>query len=104
MSEQNYFSDFTQDPVAANMKLIKAKLAAVLINMIEARGWTQKKAAQELGISQPRISNLFRGYLSKFSIDFLLELLGKIGYKTELDYDPNNASKPLEIHLKKAAL
>lgn len=104
MSEQNYFTDFTSDPISANLKLIKAKLAAVLIDLIEERGWNQKAAAQALEITQPRVSNLFRGYLNSFSIDFLLEKLGKLGYKINLDYDPTNSSCPLSMELKKAAL
>lgn len=104
MSEQNYFTDFTSDPVSANLKLIKAKLAAVLIDLIEERGWTQKVAAASLGISQPRVSNLFRGYLTNFSIDFLLEKLGNLGYKFNLDYNPNNSICPLSMELKRATL
>jgi len=104
MSEQNYFTDFTSDPISANLKLIKAKLAAVLIDLIEEKGWTQKTAAETLGITQPRVSNLFRGYLKSFSIDFLLEKLGKLGYKVNLDYDPTNSTCPLSMELKKAAL
>lgn len=103
MSEQNYFSDFTSDPIAANLKLIKAKLAAVMIDLIEEKGWNQKAAAQALEISQPRVSNLFRGYLTSFSIDFLLEKLGKLGYKVNLDYDPTDSVRPLTMELKKAA-
>ena len=103
MSEHNYFSDFTSDPVAANLKLIKAKLAAIAIDLIEERSWNQKAAAQALGISQPRVSNLFKGYLQNFSIDFLLELLGKLGYKIDLDYTPDNVDQPLHMRLKKAA-
>lgn len=103
MSDQNYFSEFTSDPVAANLKLIKAKLAAVMINLIEERGWNQKTAAQALAISQPRISNLFRGYLSSFSIDFLLEKIGMLGYKVNLDYNPSDTQCPLSMELKKAA-
>lgn len=104
MSEQNYFADFTSDPIAANLKLIKAKLAAVMIDLIEENGWNQKSAAEALKISQPRVSNLFRGYLNSFSIDFLLEKLAMLGYKVNLDYDPTDSVRPLSMELKKAAL
>jgi len=104
MSEQNYFADITKDPVVANLKLIKAKLAATVIRLIREENWTQAAAAKQLKISQPRLSNLFNGYLSSFSIDFLLELLGKLGYTSTVYSNPSNKDMPLSFELKKAEL
>lgn len=104
MSEQNYFADLNKDPVVANLKLIKAKLAATIIRLIREKNWTQTAAAKHLKISQPRVSNLFNGYLSNFSIDFLLEVLGKLGYISTVYCNPSDLESPLSFELKKAEL
>jgi predicted XRE-type DNA-binding protein len=43
---------------------------------IRARGWTQAEAAAFFGETQPRISNLLKGEISRFSIDKLINMLG----------------------------
>lgn len=101
---QNLFELFTDDPVEYNMKHLKTQLLMVLITLIREKGWTQAKAAEELKVSRPRMSNLFKGYLDKFSIDSLLEMLVRSGYKLDADFDPTNKSLPLIVSLKKALI
>jgi len=50
-----------------------------LTKLIEARGLTQTAAARLLGVTQPRISDLMRGKIDRFSIDGLVEMLGRTG-------------------------
>jgi len=47
--------------------------------LIETRGLTQASAAKLLGVTQPRISDLMRGKIDRFSIDTLIEMLGRAG-------------------------
>lgn len=101
---QNIFELFTDDPVEFNMKHLKTQLFMVLITLIRQKGWNQATAAHELSITKPRMSNLFKGYLDKFSIDALLHMLVRIGYKVDADFDPENKALPLVINLKKAML
>jgi len=49
-------------------------------------GWTQKEAAAQLGVTQPRISDLMRGKLEVFSIDGLIGLLAKAGIAVEIQF------------------
>jgi predicted XRE-type DNA-binding protein len=70
--------------------------------LIRDKGWTQAKAAEELKVTQPRMSNLFKGYLDKFSIDTILEMLVRSGYKLDADFNPENENLPLVMNLKKA--
>jgi predicted XRE-type DNA-binding protein len=44
-----------------------------------ALGLTQSEAAQLLGVTQPRISDLTRGKIGRFSVDTLIAMLGKAG-------------------------
>lgn len=101
---QNIFELFTDDPVEYNMKHLKTQLFMTLITLIRQKGWSQAAAANELCVSAPRMSNLFKGYLEKFSIDTLLEMLVRIGYKLDADFDPENSAQPLVMNLKKAML
>jgi len=52
-----------------------------LSKLIESRGLTQADAAKLLGVTQPRISDLTRGKIDRFSIDSLVEMLGHAGVR-----------------------
>ncbi len=104
MKTQNIFELLSDDPVDFNLKSLKAKLAIALISLIREQGWTQAAAAERLHVSQPRMSNLFRGRLDKFSIDALLGMLIRVGYKVESTFDPNNVSLPISLEVRKAML
>jgi predicted XRE-type DNA-binding protein len=52
--------------------------------VIEKRNWTQVEAAQVLGISQSRVSDLMRGKWDKFSLDMLVTLATRAGLHCEL--------------------
>ncbi len=51
---------------------------------IKAKGWTQKEAAERLGVTQPRISDLTRGKINLFSIDSVVAMLAAAGLEVEL--------------------
>lgn len=104
MTTSNLYEMFSTDPVEFNMQALKAKLAIILIELVRARQWTQTTAAEKLHVTQPRMSNLARGKLDKFSIDALLEMLVRAGYKLETDIDPSNVAQPVSLAIKKAVL
>ena len=53
----------------------------------QVRSWntTQAKAARRLGITQPRLNDLLRGRINKFSLDALMTLASRAGLKIKLD-------------------
>jgi predicted XRE-type DNA-binding protein len=55
-----------------------------LTKIIESRGLTQVQAARLLGVTQPRISDLVRGRIGRFSIDTLIEMLGHAGARVRI--------------------
>src|SRR5258708_4268891 len=57
--------------------------AADEINILLA-GWTQEYAAAFLQTTQPRISELRRGRLERFSLDLLVRYLSHLGREIEL--------------------
>lgn len=78
-SSGNVFTDLGFDPEESENLRIRADLMIRLAGLIERRGLTQVKAARLLGVSQPRISDLVRGRIDRFSVDSLIEMLGHAG-------------------------
>jgi predicted XRE-type DNA-binding protein len=68
---------------AENMK-IRSALMQELTAYIERSGMTQAQAARELGVTQPRISDLTRGRIDLFSIDGLVNMLTAAGLHLDL--------------------
>ncbi len=54
---------------------LKSRLASLIYDSIEAKGWTQQQTAKALGISQPDVSNICNGLLDHFSVEKLLYFL-----------------------------
>lgn len=63
---------------AENLKL-RADLVRAIRARIDDHGWSRKVAAANLGITQPRLSDLHRGKISKFSLDALVTLGARVG-------------------------
>ena len=68
---------------ALNMKL-RAGLIREIQAKVEAMVWTQAETAKQLGITQPRVSDLLSGKLSKFSLDALVNMLAAMGSEVKL--------------------
>ena len=82
--EYNVFADLDFSPEeAANLKM-RARLMIALTDLIEARGLTQAQAAKLMGVSQPRISDLVRGKIDRFSIDTLVAMLAAGGARVTI--------------------
>ena len=75
-------------PHEAEVLQMRADLMAKLRLWIRDSELTQEEAAERLGITQSRVSNLVRGQWKKFSLDMLLTLAAKAGlqFKIELDW------------------
>lgn len=63
---------------------VKKFLADQIVRWVMDEGITQTAAATAIGLTQPRLSNLMRGQLEKFSGDCLMECLQNIGYEFRL--------------------
>lgn len=83
-SSGNVFTDLGFPKEEAAHLLIRADLMIQLKKLIEERGLTQKHAAEVLGVTQPRISDLVRGRIDLFSIDTLVEMLTRLGVAVTL--------------------
>ncbi len=68
---------------AANLKARAALLRAVS-KAVEAWDISQADAAQRLGMSRPRLNDLLRGKLAKFSLDALVNIATAARLKIEI--------------------
>jgi predicted XRE-type DNA-binding protein len=68
--------------------LLKAQLAHQICQVIAARGLTQTKAAEIMGLDQPKISALMRGKLKGFSAERLFRCLNHLGQEVEITIRP----------------
>jgi predicted XRE-type DNA-binding protein len=67
---------------AENLK-IRSDLMIRLTRVIDSRGLTQAQAAELLGVTQPRVSDLVRGKIDRFRIDTLVAMLGQAGVRVQ---------------------
>jgi predicted XRE-type DNA-binding protein len=70
---------------AANLK-VRSQLMNRLVAYVKEHGLSQFEAADAFGTSQPRISNLMKGSISKFSIDALLNMCTASGIEVEVRF------------------
>jgi predicted XRE-type DNA-binding protein len=68
----------------AEERLLKAKLATKIAQLIEKKGLTQAQTAERIALDQPKVSRLLRGQLSGFSADRLFAVLNRLGHSVEV--------------------
>src|SRR4051812_28063662 len=83
-SSGNVFRDLGFSGTEAENLRVRADLMISLGKLIEDRGLTQAQAAKLLGVTQPRISALMRGKIQLFSVDGLMEMLGRGGARVSV--------------------
>ena len=71
---------------AANLRL-RSELMDKITALIEGKGWTQAEAAARCGVTQPRISDLLRGRMSRFSLDALVNIAAALGQRVHVELE-----------------
>lgn len=82
MKKQTYTSVWDaleKSPEAAANMHLRADLMIAVQRHVAASGLTQARAAKELGLTQPRLNDLLRGRIDKFSLDALVNMLARAG-------------------------
>lgn len=88
----NVFADLGLED--ADDLLVKADLAGRISDVLEERALTQAQAAEILGVTQPRVSDLLRGRLDLFSIEALIRFLNALDRDVELVVRPKPEHEP----------
>jgi predicted XRE-type DNA-binding protein len=83
-SSGNVFIDLGYSPDEAAVLQMRADLMADLRKFIKAKKLTQAKAAEILGVSQSRVSDLIRGKWERFSLEMLITLATRAGMHVTL--------------------
>ncbi len=81
------WDDIADSPEEAENLKVRAALIRAIRDRIDGVGWSQSTAAQNLGLTQPRVSDLYRGKISKFSLDALVEIASKLGIHIRVEVD-----------------
>ena len=83
-SARSVFDDLHDEQHEARTLTLRAQLMTSIGRAIKANGWTQQKAAKFFGTTQPRISDLQRGRIEKFSIDLLVDMVERAGWPVDI--------------------
>jgi predicted XRE-type DNA-binding protein len=83
-SSGNVYLDLGFSLAEAEYLLLRSQLMLMVSRLIADRKLTQVQAAQLLGVSQPRVSDVVRGRVERFTIDALVEMLANAGVRLEI--------------------
>lgn len=71
---------------AANLR-VRSDLMDKITALVEGNGWTQIEAASRCGVTQPRINDLLRGRISRFSLDALVNIAAALGKRVHVELE-----------------
>jgi predicted XRE-type DNA-binding protein len=71
---------------AANLRA-RAELMHKIEAHLKKHDWTQAEAARRCGVTQPRINDLLRGRLSRFSLDALVNIAAALSCRVRVELD-----------------
>ena len=80
----NVFLDIGFPPEEAQNLLLRSDLMSRIERFARSSGLTQKECAARMGVSQPRLNDLLKRKIDKFSLDALVNMLGRAGIRVEL--------------------
>ena len=90
ISSGNVFADLGFED--SEERLLKAKLASKIAQLIEQKGWTQAQIAAQTGLEQSEVSRLLSGPLSNFRADDLFGALNRICSWRNREHGNNDAT------------
>ncbi len=72
------------DPGEAASLKARSDLMIAIRGVVDTWKGTQAGSAKRLGITQPRLNDLLRGRIGKFSLDALVDLASKAGLSVQV--------------------
>src|SRR4030081_747502 len=92
-SSANGFIVLGFSPQEAGALVIRGVLLIQIQKVATARRLKQAQLAKLLQVSQPRVSDLLRGRLHLFSIETLIDMLGRLGVQVRFVVKPPRRRK-----------
>lgn len=80
----NVWDAISDTPAEAANMTARSELMVALVRHVRAWDLPQETAAARLGITRPRLSDLLRGKIDKFSLDALVNLVTAAGLHVEM--------------------
>ncbi len=71
---------------AANLTA-RCDLMIQIAEIVKRKQWTQTEAAAQCGIGQPRMNNLLRGRMDRFSLDALVNIATALGHRVRVEIE-----------------
>lgn len=71
---------------SANLRA-RADLMRQIAAIVKENRWTQAESARRCGITQPRMNDLLRGRVSRFSLDALVNIATALGRRVRMDIE-----------------
>jgi predicted XRE-type DNA-binding protein len=81
---ENIWDALADTPEEAANLTLRSDLMMKIEKIVKENGWTQAEAAKRCGVSQPRINDLLRGRISRFSLDALVNIAAALGRKVKV--------------------
>ena len=83
----NVWDAIADTPEEAANLTVRSDLMDEIEAIIKKNGWTQKEAAKRCGANQPRINDLLRGRIARFSLDALVNIASALGRKVRVSLE-----------------
>lgn len=84
---ENVWDALADTPEEAANLTLRSDLMMKIETVVKENGWTQAEAAKRCGVTQPRINDLLRGRIARFSIDALVNIAAALGRKVRVSLD-----------------
>lgn len=97
LAYNNIFDAITDDNAEAADLKFRADLILVIRQIFEEKKWAQADIMTVLDIPQPRVSELVRGKVDKFSSDKLIGYLAKLGFQFKPTYQSSKGRSPSKV-------
>jgi len=80
----NVWDALCETPEEAANLTARSDLMIQIAQIVKKGGWTQAEAARRCGVTQPRINDLLRGRIDRFSLDALVNIATALGRKVQI--------------------
>lgn len=86
------FDALADTPAEAANMTARADVLLAIRERVKAWKLTQEDAAARLGLTRPRLNDLMRGKLDKFSLDALVNIAAAAGFKLHIELEDVKAA------------
>jgi predicted XRE-type DNA-binding protein len=83
----NVWDALADSPEEAANLTARSDLMIQIGEIVKKNKWTQSEAAKRCGVTQPRVNDLLRGRIDRFSLDALVNIATALGRKVRVEIE-----------------